>query len=77
MTAIFVALIAALASISAALISARQGKKISETHKQVSVNSHSSDKPTVLDMISDLQGEVRETNTLLTRHIAWHLEEKE
>lgn len=58
----------------AAWVSARQGKKISETHKQVSENSHRNAKPTILDVLSDVQAEQRRTNALIVNHIAWHLQ---
>lgn len=77
MTAIFVACIAALASIISAVIAKKQNKKIDETHKQVTVNSHSSDTPTVLDLINDLRDEVRDTNKLVVNHIIWHLNSEE
>lgn len=76
MTTIVVALIAAAASIIAAAITAKQGKKITETHKQVSENSHKNDKPTVLDLIAEVREEQRETNRLIVNHINWHLEDK-
>lgn len=66
------ALIAAVAAIAAAWITAAQGRKISETHKQVSENSHRNDKPTVLDLISEMRDEQRETQHLLIRHLEWH-----
>lgn len=73
---VIVAIIGAVALITSTVIQVRNGKKISETHKQVSVNSHSSEKPTVLDLISELRDEQRDTNRLLVNHLEWHLEEK-
>lgn len=52
---IIVAAIAAIASIVSAMISVRQRGKVNETHKQVTVNHHSSMKPTVLDHIDDVR----------------------
>lgn len=60
-------LIAAIAAITAAWVSAIQGRKISETHKQVSENSHQNDKPTVLDLISELRDAQRDTNNRVGR----------
>ena len=42
-------------------------KKIKETHRQVTVNHHSSENPTILDKLDDLQ-------KAFNRHIQWHLE---
>lgn len=41
-------------------------KKIKETHKQVTVNHHSSESPTILDKLDDLQ-------QAFNRHLEWHL----
>lgn len=72
MIQIAAALIAAMAAVTAAWITAAQGRKITETHKQVSENSHRNDKPTVLDLISELRDEQRETKQLIIRHLEWH-----
>lgn len=72
MTEIVVAVIGALAAITAACISQKQSKKIAHIRKQVSENSHFNDPPTVLDLISDLRNEQRETNRMLVRHLEWH-----
>lgn len=77
MTGIIAALIAAAASIVVAVLTLKQGSKINETHKQVSQNSHANDKPTVLDLISELRDEQRETNKALRRHFEWHLERED
>lgn len=76
MTAILVALIAASASILVAVMTAKQNGKINETHKQVSENSHKNDKPTVLDLISELRDEQRRTNAVIIDHLEWHVEGK-
>lgn len=68
------AIIAALASLVSAVITARQGKQIKETHKQVSENSHKNEKPTVLDLISELRDEQRRTNAVIIDHLEWHVE---
>lgn len=73
---IIAAAIAAVALIVSTLIPLKYGKKISETHKQVSVNSHASDKPTVLDLISEVRDAQRDTNRLIVNHLIWHAEEK-
>lgn len=67
MTAIVVALIAAVASIVAAAITAKQDRKISETWRQVNENTHKNDQPTVLDLISEMRDEQRETNKRVGR----------
>lgn len=72
---IVAALIAAIASLATAALTAAMGKKISETHKQVSENSHKNDKPTVLDLIAEVREEQKATNRLIVEHIAWHLED--
>lgn len=46
---------AAVASLGSVWMTVRQGKKVDETHKQVTVNHHSSDFPTVLDRIDDVK----------------------
>jgi flagellar motor component MotA len=70
------AIIAAVASLASAGITAKQNKAIKETHKQVSENSHKNDKPTVLDLISELRDEQRRTNAVIIDHLEWHVEEK-
>lgn len=63
---VFVALIAAVASVITAFVTTRDRKKVKETHRAVTVNHHSSENPTVLDMIADLGEKI-------DRHIEWHL----
>lgn len=55
---IIVAVVAAIASIASAWMTHRQSGPLRETHKQVTVNHHSSAKPTVLDRIDDVRTEV-------------------
>jgi flagellar basal body-associated protein FliL len=85
--AITVALIAAASSIIVAIMTAKQNGKINETHKQVTVNSHSSANPTVLDLISDVKEEQvrvrvelsdhkQAVSEAIERHLEWHLGEK-
>lgn len=72
MTAIAVALIAAVSSIIVAVMTAKQNHKINETHKQVAENSHKNEKPTILDLIADVRDEQRRTNAVLIDHLEWH-----
>lgn len=76
MIEIVAALIAAAAAIVAAVITRKQNWKIDETHKQVSENSHKNEKPTVLDLISELRDEQRRTNAVIIDHLEWHVEGK-
>jgi hypothetical protein len=62
MEAIVVAVIAGLFG----LAQIRMSKKISETHRQVTVNHHSSENPTILDKLDDLERAIRD-------HLNWHL----
>lgn len=55
---VIVAIITATASIFTTWLTVRQGRKLSETHKQVTVNHHSSAEPTVLDRIDDVRSAV-------------------
>lgn len=52
---IIVASIAAVGGVASAWMTARQGRQVRETHKQVTVNHHSSATPTVLDRIDDVR----------------------
>jgi hypothetical protein len=78
---VLVALIAAAASIVTVLLQVRiqfrQGRiaaKVAETHHQLSVNSHSSATPTVLDKLDDLTVAVSEVTSRLDRHEIAHAE---
>lgn len=62
MEAILVAIVAGVFG----LLQVRMNKKISETHRQVTVNHHSSENPTILDKLDDLEKAIRE-------HLNWHL----
>lgn len=73
MIEVAVALIGSVGLIGAAIVTAVFGKKLNETHKQVTQNSHQNDRPTVLDLISEVRDEQRETNNLLHRHLEWHI----
>lgn len=64
--AVIAATVAALGTIVNTIVAKRQHKKINETHKQVTVNHHSSDFPTVLDRIDDVQQAVLSLATGLT-----------
>lgn len=74
---IVVAVIGGLFLLASVAIQAKMGKKVNETHKQVSENSHKNEKPTVLDLIAELRDEQRVTNRLVVNHINWHLENEE
>ena len=63
---IIVAIVATLGTLANTIISMRQNKQINETHKQVTVNHHSSESPTVLDRIDDVQQAVLLLATGLT-----------
>lgn len=76
MEAIIVAAIAAIGSVVSVYLTKRQDKKINETHKQVTVNSHSSATPTVLDLIAEVRDEQKRTNDRIESHIIWHLTER-
>ena len=52
---VLAATVAAVASVIVAAITVGQRKKVEETHKQVTVNHHSSQEPTVLDRIDDVK----------------------
>jgi hypothetical protein len=43
--------------------------QVAETHKQVTVNGHSNEQPTVLDILSDLRAEVRGVDKRLDDHL--------
>ena len=62
---ILVAAIAAIGTCINTLIAVHQGRKVTETHKQVTVNHHSSDFPTVLDRIDDVQTTALHAVTLI------------
>lgn len=56
-----VVIAAGVAAIPASInivLTLKQGHKVRETHKQVTVNHHSSDFPTVLDRLDDVQNAV-------------------
>jgi hypothetical protein len=55
LASVIAASIAAFTALASTWMTARQGKKVNETHKQVTVNHHSSDFPTVLDRIDSVQ----------------------
>jgi LytS/YehU family sensor histidine kinase len=68
-TAISLVAVAIITSIIAPMIAGRStakrvestiGQKITETHRAVTVNHHSSAEPTVLDRLSDLEALVRD-----------------
>jgi hypothetical protein len=42
---------------------------VQRTHHQVTVNHHSSDTPTILDRLDDVQDEVRKVRSDLSRHL--------
>lgn len=77
LASVLVAAIAALSALANTAMMHRQGKKVDETHKQVTVNHHSSEEPTVLDRIDDvrtevvgLRGEVNTLHTQFNSHVA-------
>lgn len=53
---VIVAAIAALSALANTRMTMKQSRKVDETHKQVTVNHHSSEFPTVLDRIDDVRG---------------------
>lgn len=67
---VVVAAIAAVSALAGTWMTARQTKRIDETHKQVTVNHHSSDEPTVLDRIDDVKVLVLAQGQILSSHIA-------
>ena len=54
----------------------KMSTKVSETHHQVTTNSHSSSEPTMLDRLDDVHRAVYEVQERLDRHLEWHAEEK-
>lgn len=67
---IYVSAIAAIGSIFTARVASKSSSKISETHKQVTVNHHSSDFPTVLDRIDDVRVAVLNLREDFLTHVA-------
>lgn len=59
--------IAAIASIIVAWLTLRQNSKINATHATLTVNSHKSADPTVLDRIDMLSHQVSDLTTRVTR----------
>jgi hypothetical protein len=57
--------VAALGILANTALTMRQNRKLNETHKQVTVNHHSSTHPTVLDRIDDVRTVVLELGTEL------------
>lgn len=51
---VMVAIVTSVTSMVTVILTKRQGKKLDETHSQVTVNHHSSSTPTVLDRIDDV-----------------------
>lgn len=81
---VYVAGIAAVASMASAGIAAytgrRVGPKVEETHRQVTTNHHVSSPPTMLDKLDSLakaqadhHQELRDLTHKLDRHIDWHM----
>lgn len=66
LASVVVATIAASGAVVNTIIAAGQGRKLDETHKQVTVNHHSSQTPTVLDRIDDVRQEVLLVSSTLT-----------
>lgn len=80
---IYVALIAAAASILVAVLQNRDRKnlvetqkKVTETHRMVTVNHHTSDSPTLLDRLDDQDQLLKAVINRLDRHIEWHFTRK-
>lgn len=76
---VLAALIAALASIVTAVLqlhTRREQKnitnKVDETHRQVTINNHSSKEPTILDKLDDLTREVQLVRTWQVGHDIQH-----
>lgn len=55
-------IVAAIVTGIFALVVARQGKKTNEMHRMLTVNHHSSERPTILDELSDIK-------SLLLQHV--------
>lgn len=62
---VIVATIAAMGAFANTAIAVKQGRKVDETHKQVTVNHHSSKVPTVLDRIDDVDKRVHDVFKLV------------
>jgi hypothetical protein len=71
---VIVASIAAATSITTTAMVVRDRGKVAETHRQVTVNHHSSESPTVLDVISDLREDIAALASEQRAHIRWHLD---
>jgi hypothetical protein len=65
MELVIVAIVGGLLNLLTAVVVILLGKKVGETHRQVTVNHHSSEKPTILDELSNIK-------SLLLEHLAWH-----
>lgn len=66
--AVLVAGIAAIASIASAWVSSRNSRRIDETHRQLTENSHKSNPPTILDEIHTLRADVEIVKTNVEHH---------
>ena len=66
--------ITAAASIATTAMVVRDRGKVAETHRQVTVNHHSSESPTVLDVISDLREDIADLAGEQRAHVRWHLD---
>lgn len=64
---VVVAGIAAISSVINTWLTRRQNQKLDETHRQVTVNGHRSEEPTVLDHLSEIRAELRGLNYRVSR----------
>lgn len=55
MEVILAAIVSGVFAIMGTVVTWVLGKKINETHRQVTVNHHSSENPTILDQLSDIK----------------------
>ena len=62
------AVIAAAGAFFNTIVIVKQNRKVNETHKQVTVNHHNSDFPTVLDRLDSVQTSILDMSTEFNRH---------
>jgi hypothetical protein len=81
---VLAACVTAIASVCVAFITRHHGRKIDETHKQVTVNGGHNSPPTVLDKLYDIKVELRDLkerqitqDAKLDAHFLWHLDKKD
>jgi hypothetical protein len=92
MAVVLAACVTAIASVCVAFITRHHGRKIHETHKQVTVNGGLNDPPTILDKLADIKDELHSLkhndiqdlrerqiaqDAKLDAHLLWHLDKKD